>query len=235
MRERPVLHRRRKLVLLIRPRLACPHHLDPTLRSSLGLTFAILPRNRLDSHTLGEISSEMRRVHDQPLHKPGCAQADDSPVHMALFARALRLPPVAHVFAPAGKDEVVLCAKVLVTTGHSDAAILRGGKVKYHSSIRGKDGHGVAKEAETSDAAIGVHVETDVRVALRGWGGEFPAEALGGPAFLDAEDAFPLSLGALPGEDFVVAVGTEDALDGDVWCVVAAEEGGIDLDACYGA
>lgn len=154
---------------------------------------------------------------------------------MALFARTLRLPPVAHVFAAAGKDEVVLCAKVLVTTGHGDAAILRRGKVKHHSRIGGENGHGVAKEAETGDTAIGIHVETHVRIALRGWRRKFPAEALGGPAFLDAEDGLPLSLGALPGEDFVVAIGAEDALDGDVWSVVAAEEGGVDLDACYGA
>lgn len=70
-----------------------------------------------------------------------------------------------------------------------------------------------------------------MRIALRGRGAEFPAEALGGSAFLDAEDGLPLSLGALPGEDFFVAVGAEDAFDGDVWCVVAAEEGGVDLDA----
>lgn len=93
----------------------------------------------------------------------------------------------------------------------------------------------MAKEAETGDAAIGIHVEAYVCVALRAWRGEFPAEALGGSAFLDAEDGLPLSLGALPGEDFVVAVGAEDALDGDVRCVVAAEKGGVDLDACYGA
>lgn len=52
---------------------------------------------------------------------------------------------------------------------------------------------------------------------------------------MDGEDGLPAALGAGPGEDFIVAVGVKAAFYGDVRGVVAAEEGGVDFDACDGA
>lgn len=245
MRERLVLYLAHKLVLGIGTRLAPLHHFLPR-RCVCGRLARLLlgPVNGSDLDALRVIAAEMRRVHDDLVHEAGRAQADNHPVHVALFARPLRLPAVAHVLAAPRQDEVVLGAKVLVAARHGHAAVLRRGQVQDGVGVRGQDGHGVAKEPEAGDAAVWVHVEADVRVARAarrvgggGGGGEFPGKALRRPAWLDAQDRLPGAAAALPGQHAGVGVGIglETALDRDKGRVVAAEKGRVDLDAFDGA
>lgn len=250
MGEGRVGHGGRELVLLIRPRLARGDQLDPTGRGVGGRLCPLaaggggsgVPRDSVHLDLLRVVPAEVGRVDEEALDEAGGAEADDGPVDVAPDTGAGRLPAVAHVLAAAGEEEVVLGAKVLVAAGDGDAAVLGGGEVEDGGGIGGEDGHGVAEEAEARDAAVGVHVEADVGVALLLLLlllllVQPPAEALRGPALAHAEDGLPATAAAAPGQDLVVGavVRGEAALDGDVGGVVAAEEGGVDLDAGDGA
>lgn len=233
MCEGPILDLGGILVLLIRPSLAGLHNLLPCLGRRRGLS-AVVPCDRVHLDLLREVAPEVSRVDDKTLYKCWCTKADNSPVDMVLPTGALRLPAIAHVLAPARQDEVVLGTKVLVAARHGDAAVLGGSEVEDRVPVIGEDGDGVAEEPEAGDAAVRVHVEADVRVALRSGPGQLPGKALRGPALLHAEDGLPAAARALPGEHLGV-IGAEAALNRDERRVVAREVGRVDLDAVDGA
>lgn len=228
-----VLNLGSKFVLLVWPSLAGLHDLLPCLSRGRGLS-GVLPLNSVHPHLLRKVASEESSVDDKPLDERRRTEADDSPVDMVLPTGALRLPTIAHVLTPARQDEVVLGAEVLVTARDGDASVLGGSEVQDGVPVVGEDWDGVAEEAEAGDAAVRVHVEADVGVALARGPGQLPGEALRGPALAHAEDGLPRAARPLPGEDLGV-VEAEAPLDRDEGSMVAGEVGRVDLDAVHGA
>ena len=216
----PLIHR-----LPIGPTPLRLQHLDPAVLLLLGLLVK-LARKHL--HLLREIAPKVRRVDDHVVDLAARAQLHDRPVDV-LAARALRLPPVAHVLPAAREEEVVLCAEVLVGAGDCDAAHDGGAELEDGVCGRGEHGDGEAEEAEARDAAVGVHEEADVGVCLLCDAGEGPGVALRGSALLLVEDGFPAGEIVLLHGLLVRRRRYEAALHRDLGRVVPVEEGGVDF------
>src|SRR5947209_7821051 len=122
---------------------------------------------RFERAAFGEVPTKVRGVNFDPPDAARRAEAYDAPV-VSGPAASLRLPPVAHVEAATGHDEVVPVSEELIARRNDQPAVLDRRQINKsacaHDSL--PVGHDLAVDAQTRDTAVRVNLEAKMREPL---------------------------------------------------------------------